>query len=329
MATVKISALTAASTIDGTNDYFPIVTASLNATQKINRATFLGVSGSPMDISTAQTVSNKTINSTNTITVNDTLFTLQNTADNTKRVRFQLSGIGTGLTRTISLPNGNFVLATTTGTETLSNKTLSSPVITGGSIDNTTITVDSISGHTTSTVVSVAGVQLNNGQIGTAGAVVTNSIADSAVTPAKLQAGTGTGWSWASWTPTLTNMTLGNGTIVARFIQIGKTVFFRFTFVLGSTSTIGSSPTFSLPVTAITGYTTGASTPIGIVHYEHTGVTNAEGAIYISSTTTASFGVWGAASTYVTGGAGGLSSSVPFTWAVSDQILTTGFYEAA
>lgn len=58
--------------------------------------------------------------------------------------------------------------------------------------------------------------------------------------------------AWASWTPTLTGITLGNGTVVAKFLQIGKTVQFRFEFTMGSTSVIsGNPPSFSLPVPSI------------------------------------------------------------------------------
>jgi hypothetical protein len=80
--------------------------------------------------------------------------------------------------------------------------------------------------------------------------VTTAKIADAAVTPAKLIAGTGSSWAWQTWSPTLSNLTQGNGTIEAKYIQIGKTVYFRFTFILGTTSAVGSIPTITLPVTS-------------------------------------------------------------------------------
>jgi hypothetical protein len=57
----------------------------------------------------------------------------------------------------------------------------------------------------------------------------------------------GESYDWVSWTPTLTNLTLGNGTITARYVVIGKTMHFWVEFVLGSTSSVGSSPTISFP----------------------------------------------------------------------------------
>jgi hypothetical protein len=61
--------------------------------------------------------------------------------------------------------------------------------------------------------------------------------------------------SWVAYTPTLTNITLGNGTLTGRYKQIGKLVFFEVTLTFGSTTTLATvanytqSPRFSLPVT--------------------------------------------------------------------------------
>jgi hypothetical protein len=57
----------------------------------------------------------------------------------------------------------------------------------------------------------------------------------------------GESYDWVSWTPTLANLTLGNGTITARYVVIGKTMHFWVEFLLGSTSSVGSSPTISFP----------------------------------------------------------------------------------
>ena len=43
----------------------------------------------------------------------------------------------------------------------------------------------------------------------------------------------------SAWTPTLTNLTLGNGAVVARYQLAGDTCNFRFRFTLGSTSAVG------------------------------------------------------------------------------------------
>ena len=92
MATgLTINDYTAATTIDPGNDYFLLEQGGVY--KKIDRTVILGITGDPVGTSDLQTLSNKTIDNTNNITIKDSSFTLQNTADTTKRVRFSLSGI--------------------------------------------------------------------------------------------------------------------------------------------------------------------------------------------------------------------------------------------
>jgi hypothetical protein len=79
-----------------------------------------------------QSLQNKTLDITNTVTLSDALFTLQDDADTTKQAVFQLSGITTATTRTYTLPNLTGSLATIgnlaqtfAGNTTFSNATLS------------------------------------------------------------------------------------------------------------------------------------------------------------------------------------------------------------
>jgi len=53
----------------------------------------------------AQTLQNKTIDNTNTLTIRDNLFTLQDDGDATKLLTFQLSSISTATTRTLTIPD--------------------------------------------------------------------------------------------------------------------------------------------------------------------------------------------------------------------------------
>jgi len=219
----------------------------------------LGITGSPLGTSDSQSVSNKTLGNTNTITVKDNLLTLQNASDVTKQANFSLAGNSTGTIRTYTLPNASVTLASLTGTENLTNKTLTNPTITGGTIDNTSITVDSISGHTTSTIVTVGGVQMSNGIVATTGAVNTNSIAAGAVVPNSLVASSGSGWAWQSFTPTWTNLTLGNAVQTAHYAQIGKLVRVIIRMTFGTTSVMGTGPYFTPPVTAHSIYNDGST----------------------------------------------------------------------
>ena len=69
----------------------------------------------------AATLQNKVLDNTNTITVKDANFTLQDDADATKQVRLQLSGLTTGVTRTLTVPDNSMALA---GTDVAQNFTL-------------------------------------------------------------------------------------------------------------------------------------------------------------------------------------------------------------
>jgi hypothetical protein len=127
--------------------------------------------------------------------------------------------------------------------------------------------------------------------------------------------------NWISWTPTLSNITLGNGTLVARYQQIGKTVNFYFVFQLGSTSAITGAAGFSLPFVNrqndlwLTGCTlqdqgVGAYTGAGILF---------DGYLY--------FRAEPANATYVFYTP--ISSTVPFTWGNTDFMTINGSYQVA
>ena len=59
----------------------------------------------------------------------DNVFTIQDNVDNTKQLRFEASSISAGTTRTLTAPNANTTIVGTDATQTLSNKTLTSPII--------------------------------------------------------------------------------------------------------------------------------------------------------------------------------------------------------
>lgn len=66
----------------------------------------------------AQTLTNKTI------TIADNALTVQDNSDATKQLQLQLSGITTGTTRTLTVPDANTTIVGTDATQTLTNKTI-------------------------------------------------------------------------------------------------------------------------------------------------------------------------------------------------------------
>lgn len=56
---------------------------------------------------------------------------------------------------------------------------------------------------------------------------------------------------WTAYTPALTGITLGNGTLVAAYSQAGKLVQFRAQLTVGSTTSFGVTNTIGLPVSCV------------------------------------------------------------------------------
>lgn len=126
--------------------------------------------------------------------------------------------------------------------------------------------------------------------------------------------------AWQSWTPTWANFTPGSATIVAKYKQIGKTVHFSLEVTLSS-STMGTNPTFTLPVTSVS-HTAGY--PMGVGFANDVGTTYRNfGAIY-ATTTTALLVAWNADNN-----GAGATSTTPHTWANTDIFSVNGTYEAA
>lgn len=155
-----------------------------------------------------------------------------------------------------------------------------------------------------------------------------NIASNAAIASTKLAGGnTGMFAAWQSWTPSWTNLTVGNGVNASVYCQVGKTVFFRVFFTLGSTSAVGSTPFFSLPVTAQgTGYRDSDALGLATL-FDTSAPANFAGFVNFRSTTTAyplTSSVSGSNITY-----SGIGVSTPFAWAVGDVIFCQGMYEAA
>jgi hypothetical protein len=52
---------------------------------------------------------------------------------------------------------------------------------------------------------------------------------------------------WTAWTPTYTGLTVGNGAVVARYRVVGRTMFFHWQIVCGTTTVIGTNPKVVIP----------------------------------------------------------------------------------
>lgn len=139
-------------------------------------------------------------------------------------------------------------------------------------------------------------------------------------------ASSGLAGAWQSWTPTWTNLTVGNGTVTARYVQIGKLVFARLTLVFGSTTSVAGLFFFSFPV-AKAAYAGIIQTPLATVRFfdsSTAAVVNGELSYVAGSAAPVYYGVSGGVV-----GPVATSATLPFTWATGDEVVTQFFYEAA
>jgi hypothetical protein len=175
--------------VDGVNDKTIWWQNSTSSLLSISRNQMLGITSAPLGLTDTQSPTNKTFNNTNTITVLDSGFTLQDNGDNTKQAQFSIGGNTTGTTRTYTLPNASVTIASLTGTEILTNKTLTSPTINAPIITNANITADSISGFTTASSGTIYGLSIASGAFTTANIIPTAGLQAASVTLAKMAQG--------------------------------------------------------------------------------------------------------------------------------------------
>lgn len=76
-----------------------------------------------LGLTNTQSPTNKTFDNTNTFTIRDDRLTLQDNVDTTKQLLFQLSGIATGTTRTLTAPNADGTIALVGHTHVLTDVT--------------------------------------------------------------------------------------------------------------------------------------------------------------------------------------------------------------
>jgi hypothetical protein len=139
---------------------------------------------------------------------------------------------------------------------------------------------------------------------------------------ANSSAATGLEWqgAWTTWTPTWSNVTIGNGVVTSRYQRIGNTVTFYLKFVLGTTSSVSNYLQFTLPFSVR-----------DEIHFLSSAFDNSITTWYPIDARASAENVF----IYAVNGTIGYSyyvlsgTNVPFTWATSDNIVIAGTYEVA
>jgi len=242
-------------------------------------------------------------------------------ANGTTTEYFNLHGIG--------LNEGNVV--GTDKAQTLTAKTLTSPTINGATLGGTTTNSGTITGGTiVASSVSASGLTGSTLASGVTASSLT-SFGSGATLDATSTIGGVSGTSlaadrtaWTSVTPTITSG--WTGTPLLRYKQIGKTVHFRYTYVVAAGGSTAADMTVTLPVTAV------APTSVRHIAFgEFTVGINTGNRWLLSAPITTSSGT----STFTiyhnnsTGGLTQLTPSTPSTSAGNNTIVISGTYEAA
>lgn len=171
---------------------------------------------------------------------------------------------------------------------------------------------------TTDTITVSSSTTLPAGDIGTA------DIAAGAITNAKLNTTAGElGGVWLDWTPSFVNLSGGSITY-AKYMTIGKTVFFRFKYTLGGAGVAGAV-TFSTPTNITSGLSATSDVIEGQVTMFDTGTADHPAVMRWATANTISVQSIDTSGAYAA--AGVITNLVPHTWAATDIIAATGFYE--
>lgn len=118
--------------------------------------------------------------------------------------------------------------------------------------------------------------------------------------------------AWTAFTPSWTNLTVGNATQAFKYSTFNKIMFIRGTLTFGTTTTMGTAPTFTIPTSA-----TATQTAFGIAQYTDTGTAVYVGICRASGTVIALNGL-DSAGTYLARTS--VTATAPHTWANTDVI---------
>jgi hypothetical protein len=130
--------------------------------------------------------------------------------------------------------------------------------------------------------------------------------------------------TWTAFTPTWTNLTVGNGTLVAEYCAVNELVFWRVLLSFGSTTSISGSVTIDYPVPADNLFLGSVG---GQVYCDDQSGADYFGTLYRNSTTTATVRAFSLGTTYLASST--ITATVPFTWGDGDDLVIEDWYKPA
>lgn len=123
----------------------------------------------------------------------------------------------------------------------------------------------------------------------------------------------------------LTNVTIGNGTLVQKFSVAGNLFLYHVEFSFGSTSAISGDVSFNPPVTPLS-YDVNVRNVVGLaILFDASGSTGYQGIVLLDAVGNLAIRYAHVSGTYVINGT--VTSSVPFTWADGDKLTMNGCFK--
>jgi len=129
-----------------------------------------------------------------------------------------------------------------------------------------------------------------------------------------------------SFTPSISTLTIGNGTRTGTYFIQNKVLYFEVTVTFGSTTTIGTTPDLTLPF-AVVGFTQFNPILNTTCFFDNSATAFVFGNLVLISSTTIRLVSQTASGTYVA--IQDVTATLPFTWATSDRIIIRGQYQVA
>lgn len=136
--------------------------------------------------------------------------------------------------------------------------------------------------------------------------------------------------TYTAYTPTISGLTLGNGTLSSSYCRVNNFVHFFGKVVFGTTTAITSGLSGTLPINLDSAIATATGADLGSVSFRDVSAAltfDGTGRAGASSATSFFIEVWLTSGTYSQNS--GVSASIPFTWANTDILSWNLYYKAA
>lgn len=126
--------------------------------------------------------------------------------------------------------------------------------------------------------------------------------------------------AWATYSPTNTNITVGNGTQTAFWVQSGSIAYVRYSLVWGSGTSFGGVIQIGLPTAA-----KASTLQVGAAYLLDSGTQHYPAIALIGEASASTMNIHHPTSS----GSGDITASNPFVWTTGDKLIVTATYEVA